>query len=263
MKKNDISQIEKEIEEKTTLPNEIKNRLMKTIFENFVLGIAIIVFFLYGIIGGIFAEAANLSLIYKIVSALILTLSIVLLEIAYKKDNGYIALNALEILFLACTILFIPYTFLNGNECQRKSTILISIYMILYYFIKAIIIYNYEKKKNVKANSDIKEIIEKSDKELIKEEKEKRISKVRTQKATKKGATKETITKNKITATKINSKTKTKTNDIKNESKPVKSINKKDGKAKTEKKDKMDDLQNEIKVIPKKRGRPRKDSVVK
>ena len=88
--------------------------------------------------------------------------------IAYKKDNGYIALNALEILFLACTILFIPYTFLNGNECQRKSTILISIYMILYYFIKAIIIYTYEKKKNVKANSDIKEIIEKSDKELEK-----------------------------------------------------------------------------------------------
>ena len=178
MKKKDVIAIEKEIEEKNVMPDEIKQKFFKFTFENFILCIIITTFFLYCIIGARMSTAIYLNHTYKIASFLILILSIIILEIGYKKDNGYIALNSLEILFLAATILFMPYKLNVGSELQRKSITIIGFYIIIYYFIKAIIVYKYEKKIAIKTNNDIKDIIEKNDKDLIKEEKEKRIKKI-------------------------------------------------------------------------------------
>ena len=51
MKKNAIEKIEKEIDEKTKLPYEIKEKIKKDIFTNILIATVIIIYFIYIILG--------------------------------------------------------------------------------------------------------------------------------------------------------------------------------------------------------------------
>ena len=153
--------------------NENNKVIDKKVFENIFIATILMlnyitINFLYNII-----QLENIILILKIASFVYMLLSIVLFEIAYRKDSGKFAVNAIEILVFAGHILSVTYVSKLKN-IEFCNYILISSYVFsIYYVMKAIIIYTKEKKKYLESLSDIKDIVsnEPQKKEAVKRNK--------------------------------------------------------------------------------------------
>ena len=161
MKKETIEKIEDEIEKKTTMPENLKGNIRKEVFVNILLAIGIIVYFIFLVLGSLDTLKATRSIDLKIFSLLLLFTSIALFEIAYKKDNGRLALNGVEILVVAIITLFLPYIVFELDEKHQRCYILAGSLIAVYYITKSIIIGNRAKAKYEKQESDIKEIVKK------------------------------------------------------------------------------------------------------
>ena len=96
----------------------------------------------------------------KILSGIVLSLGIIFLEIAYKKDSGKLGIYAIEILVLAGFTLSIEYV----GESQKfnfQSYIVISSYVFsIYYILKTIVLYTKERREYLKTLSDVREIVD-------------------------------------------------------------------------------------------------------
>ena len=152
-----------------------KNKIVrKKIFENIIIAIAIILYFV--IINFSYSRMVEDMLLQgiKMASMGILALSIVTFEIAYHKDSGRIAINGIEILILAIQTLTI-WTVINRLKIEFNKYILFSTYAFaIYYVLKSIVIYTIEKKKYLDSLSDIHEIVSN---EPVKKEAKKRKNK--------------------------------------------------------------------------------------
>ena len=132
---------------------------MKKISKNLLLAIAIMIYFVainyvYIKIGG-----QNLQQGTKIISLIILLLSITTFEIAYHKDNGIIAINGIEILVLAIQSLTTWVT-IERLKIDTNTYILISACTFtIYYVLKSMIIYTIDNRKYLNSLSDIHEIV--------------------------------------------------------------------------------------------------------
>ena len=167
MKKNMIEKIEKEIVEKTKLPNEVKEKIKKETFTNFIVGSVIILYFIFIVLGSAGSTKNIRAIDLNIFSFLFLAVSIFLFEIAYRKDDGKLAIYGLESLAVAIFTLFLPYIIFELNADNKKYYLMASIYIAVYYILKSIIIS--VKIKNKYKNSNISDI-----KEIVKKEKTKR-----------------------------------------------------------------------------------------
>lgn len=218
MKKETISKIEEEINQKITLPNNIKEKVKKDVFTNIIIAISMIVYFTFLIMGSVGTVKSVRSVDFNIFSILLLSVSIYLFEIAYKKDNGTLAIYGVETLVVSIITLFFPYIIFELDEFSKKYYMIVSAYIAVYYIIKSIWIVSKAKKIHIKQSSDIKEI--------VKKEKRKDIIRVKEKNDTKK----------------VDANKKEKTNEKKS----------------TTAKIKKDIIIVEKNDIPKKRGRPRK-----
>lgn len=153
---------------------ENKKIVRKKIFENLIIAIAIMLYFITINFAYIRMEEIMLLNGLKIVSLVVLLLSITIFEFAYHKDSGIIAINGIEILVLALHTLMI-WNVINKINIPFQKYILFSTYSFtIYYILKSMIIYTNEKRKYVKSLSDIHEIVSK---EPIKKEAKKRKNK--------------------------------------------------------------------------------------
>lgn len=162
MKKSIIKKIEKEINEKTKLPNEVKEKIKKEVFTNLVVASGIILYFIFIVLGSV-GTIKNVRIIdLNIFSFLFLTVAIFLFEIAYRKDDGKLAMHGIESLVVAIFTLFLPYIIFELNKTDKKYYLMVSIYIASYYILKSIIISVKTKNKFMSNNiSDIKEIVKK------------------------------------------------------------------------------------------------------
>lgn len=145
--------------------------IRKKVFENLIIAIAIMLYFILINFSYLRMEEAMLLNGIKIASLIVLFLSITIFEIAYHKDNGKIAINGIEILILAFHTLTI-WHIVNKMNISFETYILFSTYAFaIYYILKSILIYTNEKRKYLKSLSDIHEIV---NKEPIKKEAKKR-----------------------------------------------------------------------------------------
>lgn len=266
MKKETIEKIEDEITKKTTMPDNLKSKVRKEIFINILLAIGIVVYFIFIVLGSLDTTKAVRSIDLKIFSLILLFTSIILFEIAYKKDSGKLAINGIEVLIIAIITLFLPYIVFELDSKHQKYYILSGSIIAIYYIIKSLIIANRTRRLFEKKESDIKEITKKEikkedflDEEI--QEKEDNIEKTQIKSKTKVTKTKKqkeikTSSSNQIetnlTPKKRGRPKKENIKTIKKEEKPKK--NKKE--QKTVGVDAhIDPKENKI---PKKRGRPRK-----
>ncbi len=262
MKKSTIEKIEKEINEKTKLPNEVKEKIKKEVFINIAVASVIILYLIFIVLGSVGSIKNVRAIDLNIFSIIFLGTAITIFEVAYRKDDGKLAIYGIESLVVAIFTLFLPYIIFELNKTDKKYYLMASIYIASYYILKSIIISAKTRSKYMNSNiSDVKEIVKKEKtKRRIKEdieETEEIVEKTTTKKAaTKKEPTKKTPTKK--TASKTETKTKKETtaksskeND-KNESAP-----KKRGRPR---KTEIANSENKPKeeTAPKKRGRPRK-----
>ncbi len=161
MKKSTIEEIEKEIDEKTKLPIEIKDKIKKYIFINIIVAVAIITYFIFIVLGS-FGSIKNVRVIdLNIFSILFLTIAIVLFEISYRKKDGMLAIHGIESLAVAIFTLFLPYIIFELDEAQKKYYLIASIYIASYYILKSIYISTKIKSKYMDSISDVKEIVKK------------------------------------------------------------------------------------------------------
>ena len=135
---------------------EESNKIIrKKIFSNILMAIGIMVYFIVINFSYIRLDEKKLINGLKLVSMLILFLSIIIFEIAYHKDSGKIAINGIEILMLAIHTLTI-WNIVNKIDISFQTYILFSTYAFaIYYVLKSMLIYTREKKicKRVKRYS--------------------------------------------------------------------------------------------------------------
>lgn len=138
----------------------MKNKkISKNIYENLLIAICIMLYFIainflyYNI------QKNELLIILKVLSMILLSVGILLLEIAYRKDNGKIGINAIEMLFLAGHTLSTAHV-VEFQKFDFANYILVSSYIFsIYYLFKAICVYTKERRDYLKSLSDIKEIV--------------------------------------------------------------------------------------------------------
>lgn len=159
MKKSTLEKIEEEVEKKTKLSKEDKKEIRNKIVLNTAIALMIIVYFVGIILLSIYASKNIREVYLKISSMVAIIMSITIFEVAYKKDSGKIAIFGIEVLIMAIANLFLPYLLYKLNIQYIKIIIIAVGIFSIYYIIKLLIIYIHNKRKILKDNSDIKNII--------------------------------------------------------------------------------------------------------
>lgn len=132
---------------------------MNIIFKNILKAIGITSYF---IILGFAYQKMNVDRLIgdiEVFSGMFLVLGIIMLEKAYGKDSGKIALTGIELLCLSMHSLSIMHVINFFKYDFTTYLIISSIIFSIYYILKAVIIYTIEKRKKLKALSDISEIV--------------------------------------------------------------------------------------------------------
>lgn len=159
--------------EKSKIPQDISQEMLKKMFENLLRAIGIMVYFV--VLNLAYSSMKQERLIgdIEVFAGAFLVIGIFLLEKAYKKeDNGTIIISAIECFILSLHSLSIMHVItLFGYEFQYY--LLTSSYIFaLYYVLKVTIMYTKGKHEYLKSLSDISEIVKKE--EPVKKEAQKR-----------------------------------------------------------------------------------------
>lgn len=134
-------------------------KYLKKIWVNISIAAILMLYFI--IVNILFNKLNHESLILtlKTLSVIIMAIGIIIFEIAYKKDNGIIAITGIEILITAFHTLSILHV-VQVSAFDFRIYILTSSYLFAIYFVlKSMIIYTMEKRKYLKSLSDIKNIV--------------------------------------------------------------------------------------------------------
>ena len=79
--------LEKEMSKKK-VPKQISQEILKKIFKNLILAIVVMIYFIACNVIYTQLELEQMEIITKVVSGVFLLASIVILELAYKRDSG-------------------------------------------------------------------------------------------------------------------------------------------------------------------------------
>ena len=141
MKKEVLDNIE-EIVQKRELPKEEQTKISNRIISNAAIGIAAVMLVYIFIIAANYIQKESTIFMYNVYSIQTMIFSIIIFEIAYKKDSGTWALCGVETLVLSVFMLFAPYIFYKFSNTFLYAFIAI---ITVYYIVKIIRIYIVEK----------------------------------------------------------------------------------------------------------------------
>lgn len=153
-----LEEIEEEIKKQTTISEEKKKKINKKIFQNIIVAIVIVLYFIFLNLGYYNLEGAVYLKDLQVFSIITIGITIIIFEKAYKKDSTELAIYGIESLILSiCTLMTI---YIGVNYKEKFTYILNSISMLfaIYYVGKSIIIYIKLRKKALKRVSDINKI---------------------------------------------------------------------------------------------------------
>lgn len=153
--------IEKKLDAKKELPEEVKLKIFKRTTKN--LGICLVLMALICTfhLGYLNIARAEFIVDLKFFAFVVLIVSIILFEKAYKKDSGELCIYGIEMLVFATFILFLPYIYFSSTPIVLLIFVLSPLYIGIYYCIKSVIIESRIKKEYYKTLSDVKEITKK------------------------------------------------------------------------------------------------------
>ena len=151
--------MENDSKEKNNIFKKINNLATGSVLNNLVYASMITIYFMFFNIYALYTDSIIFTQYIKITSFIFLLLTILIFEIAYKKDSDEITINGIEFLVLSVFSLLIQYIpkvlKIDENTYMFAGTYI----FLIYYGIKNIIIYTKERKKELDSLSDIKEII--------------------------------------------------------------------------------------------------------
>ena len=166
MRKKQLETLEK-INEERKLDEETKEVIRKKVLKNFLFATGILLFFIILKLMALNLDKNINILVYKISSVILLAITLVLFEVAYKKDSDTLAITSIEMFFLSIITLLTPYTLISRINV---FTSIMGVYFTIYYAIKNYIIYRNEKNKYLKEKNDIPQIVKKESKDELAQE---------------------------------------------------------------------------------------------
>ena len=137
--------MQKEIENIRKLPKEIKKEIRKSIIFNLIVAFIIILYLctinilFYKLENNVFEQQM------KFFALGIISVTVIMFEVAYRKQSKRICLIGIELLLCSIVSLYIPYIYLFANVNLKIFTIILPCAIAVYYIIKAIIIYKTRK----------------------------------------------------------------------------------------------------------------------
>lgn len=150
---------------------KIKNILDKKILLNLTFALIAIIYLIFISIQYIKLEPLMLEKYLNASIMLFLVISIVMLEISYRKKDGYIFFNGLEFLTIAIFVLLAQHISKNLNCTLQVYTLTGANLFAIYYILKSAILYTKNQHEKLKNLSDIKDIVK--DEPIKKESKRK------------------------------------------------------------------------------------------
>lgn len=168
MRKKDKEIIEKFEEneiKKKNMPQDIQHNINKRIFENLLISIAIMAFNILLIFGTFNIEKGVYLKDIKVFSLALCVFTVLIWEIAYKKESTKICIWGIESAVVSLYVLFCSYVYILQENKYILYLALFSYVFTIYYIIKNIKIFKKMKREYINSLSDIKEIVEKEEPE--------------------------------------------------------------------------------------------------
>lgn len=156
-----IKEIKNTIKKKQNLPKEEIEKINKYLFQNILVALCIIIYFIFLNLGKLNIQTEVYVTDLKVFSMCILLLAIALIEKAYKKDDGKIAIYGIEMIVLSLITVALIYVNLMLSTRYVYVVTSISYIFAIYYLVKSIISYIRGRKKYFV--DDMKEIIKNKD----------------------------------------------------------------------------------------------------
>ncbi|MBQ2937921.1 MAG: hypothetical protein IJE05_03455 [Clostridia bacterium] len=154
----------------------LDEKYLKEMYLNVLKAIIIVLYFF---ILSVAYEKVNMVYLEKgiqLCTMIFLFIAIYMFERAYKKEDGKLAIQGIEILILSMYTLTTEHITNRFNLNFKTYTLVASNIFAIYFILKCIIVYTKGKKEEVEKFSDIKEIVKKEEpvkKEATKKKKEK------------------------------------------------------------------------------------------
>jgi len=161
IQEENIQKIQEELENKHKLPQNTKENMNRKMQINILVAITIMLYFYFLNLGFMNKEQFSFLSDLKTFSMIILTGTIILFELAYKKDDGRYCIFGIESLFLAIMTLFFTYAVVFLSDKFKMIVVVCSLIFAIYYTAKSIIIYAKTKREFNKTKSDVKYIVKK------------------------------------------------------------------------------------------------------
>ena len=145
------------------MKEEVKQEVIKKIFVNVVKAIIITICLLLLNIAYIKLDTEVYKRTVQIVTMIALFVAIYLFERAYKEDKEETALDGIEILVFSAYILTIKHITQKYGLNYKFYVMLVSYVFDIYFILKSIIIYTKGRKEISDSYSDIREIVKKEE----------------------------------------------------------------------------------------------------
>lgn len=157
MEKAKLMQLE--IEEKRKLPQDVKENIKTNIFHNLIAAVIILAYL--AAINVIYYSFKQNDFEYymKYFALGIIIVTVIDLELAYRKDSKKLWLIGVELLACGILSLYIPYIYLHTTAYLRNCVMLLPAVLLIYYAFKSMIIFKQNQFKHRNNLSDVKELL--------------------------------------------------------------------------------------------------------
>ncbi len=168
MEKAKLMQLE--IEQKRKLPQNVKENIKTNIFHTLIAALIIFVY-LVAINLMYYKFEHNIFEHYMKYFALgIIIITVIDIEIAYRKDSKKLALIGVEMLVCGILSLYIPYIYLHTTAYLRNSIMILPVALLIYYGFKSFIIFKQNQFKHRNNLSDVKVLLKDDERKSYLEE---------------------------------------------------------------------------------------------
>ena len=148
-----------EITEKRKMTEPVKQALDKRIFHNCLLAIGLMVAICVINTIYLYAKQEIVTSAMKGFALLFILGTVAIFELAYRKDNGKIAIVGIEVLVMSILVLYLPKIYENLDKKFCIQLTFIPLFCAIYYVAKSIVIYKKTEKSYQNHLSDVKEIV--------------------------------------------------------------------------------------------------------
>ena len=156
-----IKKFDEQYKQSRIIPKDYKKKIVNRILKNTIIAIIAIAYLILLNVVSLHIETTSYIISIKVLSVVFAVISVIYLELCYKKDNGFLFMHGVEFLVLATITLFSAYAYYIFFVEYNSILLYILIAVIVYYIIKTICTLRFMKKEYYKSQNDIKEIVKK------------------------------------------------------------------------------------------------------